>query len=138
MLPYIIQASENFIKEQMHTTISTATPVDITDAITTYIVIYTDSKSYKVSICYEKNLLQQITTTFLAEENSSDETLQEMALETTNMIVGSAKLLVLDDEKAFSIKTPFLDKNPDTHHCSALKVADEHFSILIEEIIDGN
>lgn len=55
--------------------------------------------------------MQRISKVFLEEDNSDEETLIDMALETTNLIVGSAKVIAEEaDENPYTINTPHFEK----------------------------
>lgn len=57
----------------------------------------------------DEHLIQTITNIFLGEESSDEETLVDMLLETTNMIVGNAKVLAGElHQTPMSISTPFI------------------------------
>jgi chemotaxis protein CheY-P-specific phosphatase CheC len=56
-------------------------------------------------------MISLITELFLGEEESDEETQNDMALETTNLIVGSAKVLAEElNEQPFTIQTPHFVK----------------------------
>ena len=112
MLKTIIDASENFCIHQIRT------PHELKDAISNsrtliaYIDIETlDEKKHRVYIASDFSFMQRVSKLFLEEDESDEETLIDMALETTNLIVGSAKVLA---EKAqtnpYNIGTPHFAK----------------------------
>jgi len=93
----------------------------------------------RIYLAMDKNLVQKISTIFLEEEESDDETLQDMLLETTNLIVGSAKVIAQDDNSiAFDIGTPFFIKNNffDIEYDNAknIKIEDNNMVIAIKEL----
>lgn len=110
MLPIIIEAATNFCLHQMRL------PFDFADSTTkkrtllAYIDIETTNDGlHRAYIGCDDALIQMIAEIFLGEENSDEQTLIDMLLETTNMIVGSAKVLAGElYETTISIATPFI------------------------------
>lgn len=108
MLKTIMQASENFCIHQIRQ------PHQILDGDTkkrtliAYIDINTkDNKKHRVYIASDTNFMQRVSTLFLEEEESDEETLIDMLLETTNLIVGSAKVIAEEaDKDTYTIETP--------------------------------
>ncbi|MCK9372665.1 MAG: chemotaxis protein CheX [Sulfuricurvum sp.] len=67
-----------------------------------------NGSAHRAFIGCDRLLIQMITEIFLGEEESDDETLIDMLLETTNMIVGSAKVLASEAyDTSIRIATPF-------------------------------
>jgi hypothetical protein len=109
MLPIIVHAAENFCLHQLrlpYQRISTSTKKR---TLLAYIDIEAhDGTFHRVYIGCDDTLMQIIAETFLGEEESDEQTLIDMLLETTNMIVGSAKVLAEESyETSMSIMTPF-------------------------------
>ena len=99
------------------------------------IEIVENEKPHTVYVALSKELLQDVCGIFLFEDDSNDETLQDMLLETTNMIVGSAKVLAQEsnDAKVFNIKTPlFLETKKFNLLCDGMnRISLKNGSILI-------
>lgn len=122
MLSFIIQAAENFCIHQIQ---SPHVIVPLLPQKRT-LIAYLDIKEsngvqHRAYIGCDDILLQYITEIFLGEETSDQETLRDMLLETTNMIVGSAKVLCEE-----SSSNPFTISTPHFH-------ANDHFTIDTEE-----
>lgn len=72
---------------------------------------------HRAFIGCDETLIQTIASIFLGEENSDEETLVDMLLETTNMIVGNAKVLAGElYQTAISISTPFIVSQEEIEH----------------------
>ncbi|HEX5330230.1 chemotaxis protein CheX [Sulfuricurvum sp.] len=110
MLPIIIEAAINFCLHQIRL------PYDLLSAsakkrtLLAYIDFETkDGEMHRAYIGCDEMLIQSIAEIFLGEEDSDEETLSDMLLETTNMIVGNAKVLAGElYETAMTISTPFI------------------------------
>lgn len=108
MLKTIIEASENFCIHQIRS------PHQVSDGDTNkrtliaYIDINThDGKSHRVYLASDINFMQRISKLFLEEDESDEETLIDMLLETTNLVVGSAKVIAEEaNENPYTINTP--------------------------------
>ena len=112
MFKSVISATENFLIHQIRVPYKTVMEIANSRVIFTSIDIQIQNKSkYRVYLACESALIQKITKIFLEEDDSDKETLIDMALETTNLIIGSAK--VIEEEKnqnQCTIATPKLDK----------------------------
>ncbi len=112
MINYITTASENFFQHQIGTTCAISEVSTQESAHIAYIDIKSSANTlYRVYIAMDEPLLAHITELFLGEETPDEQTLKEMLLETTNMVVGSAKVLAEDSGSAFSIETPFIEES---------------------------
>jgi CheY-specific phosphatase CheX len=108
MINFITTATENFFQHQMGTTCKKIEHNDKVRTVIAYIdVNSSQSVKHRVYIAMQEPLVQQISELFLGEENSDEQTLIEMLLETSNMIVGSAKVLAEESNNSFDIETPF-------------------------------
>lgn len=134
MIKYIEKAAKHFIEHQIRVEYTEPNSFSSTKNISTYIEIEIESLSNKVFITYNKELLQQIATIYIMEENCDDTTLTEMALETTNMIVGSAKTIASEDECHFNIKTPFLQDQEPLQDGVTLSVNGNELYIQVKDI----
>ncbi len=77
----------------------------------TYIDIQTPTEDkYRIYLVAEKEFIQEVAIIFLDEEDSDDETLYDMILECTNMIVGNAKVVASEKEIHFTIETPHIQE----------------------------
>ncbi|SFV53623.1 hypothetical protein MNB_SM-5-308 [hydrothermal vent metagenome] len=72
-------------------------------------IIVNNGDKYRVFIAANKAFIQGIATLFLEEEKSDMETLQDMTLESANLIVGSAKVIAEESENPYEIGTPFFE-----------------------------
>ena len=112
MFKSIISATENFLIHQIRVPYKTVVEISNNRVILTSIDIQTqDESKYRIYLAYESSFIQKVTQIFLEEDESDEETLIDMALETTNLIIGSAK--VIEEEKnqnQCTIATPKLDK----------------------------
>lgn len=108
MLPTILQAAENFCMHQIRLPHTTAKISDKKRTLIAYLDIETQNgDKHRAYLGCDNVLIQHIAEIFLGEENSDEETLMDMLLETTNMIIGSAKVIAeVSDSNAFKISTP--------------------------------
>jgi len=132
MIKYIKKAAEQFIEHQIRLEYTQLNSFSSTNNISTYIEIVADALTSKVTITYSKELLQQIATIYIMEDNCDDTTLTEMALETTNMIVGSAKTLASENECHFNIKIPFVQEMSTLQNGVTLAVNNNELFIQLE------
>lgn len=129
MLPIIVHAAENFCQHQLRLPSQRAQSPLQKRTLIAYIDVETnESEQYRVYIGCDAELLQTITKTFLDEDESDEETLINMLLETTNMIVGSSKVLAQESyDTSLTIATPFfLSENLENEsihekHCIAIE-----------------
>jgi len=110
MLAIIVHAAENFCLHQLRLPFERISDFPQKRTLLAYIDVESHDKSlHRVYIGCDETLIQTIAETFLGEDESDDQTLIDMLLETTNMIVGSAKGLAEESYKtSMSIMTPFL------------------------------
>jgi CheY-specific phosphatase CheX len=123
MLSIITKAATNFCEHQIRTPYTFKTTIPKMRIVLASIEIVENDKVHTVYLGISKELLQNICEIFLFEDESDDETLEDMLLETTNMIVGSAKVLAQEtsNAKVFNIKTPvFLETKRFNHPCDAM------------------
>lgn len=143
MFESVIQATENFCIHQIRSSHTIENQISQENMLISYIdTKSSDGIKHRVYIAMDKNLAQKISTIFLEEEESDDETLQDMLLETANLIVGSAKVIAQNDSsESFDIETPFFVKNHffDIEYDSAknIKVENSDMVIAIKEL-NGN
>ena len=140
MLDTIKEAAENFCIHQIRE------PYDLKEgstqkkALIAYIDIDTeDKKKYRVYIASDEAFMQQVSQLFLEEEESDQETLQDMTLETANLIIGSAKVIAQETtNKPFTIGTPTFEKignfDFEIDASMTITVAEQELTVAIKEI----
>ncbi|MGZ5208381.1 MAG: chemotaxis protein CheX, partial [Sulfuricurvum sp.] len=104
----------NFYVHQIKLPYSIKLPLPKKRTLLAYLDIESkNGEKHRVYIGCDDILIQCIAEIFLGEELSDTETLKDMLLEITNMIVGSAKVLAQEQMKnSFTISTPhFFDHN---------------------------
>jgi hypothetical protein len=110
MLPIILEAATNFCLHQIRLPYDLISPNEKKRTLLAYIDIeITNGELHRAYIGCDEVLIQTITEIFLGEDKSDEQTLIDMLLETTNMIVGSAKVLACEVyETTITIATPFI------------------------------
>ncbi|MFA6760744.1 MAG: chemotaxis protein CheX [Sulfuricurvum sp.] len=95
MFETILEALENFCVHQIRSPHKLSKDALECDTIIASIGIdLDDGKSYKIYLQAMPSFAQRVALALLEEEISDDETLQDMILETSNLVVGSAKVLL--------------------------------------------
>lgn len=112
MFDTIVKAAENFFDHQIGLPFELSdVRCDMRTVIASIDVDSAVSTSHRVYVACNDAMLTLITDLFLGEDAHDEQTLTDMALETTNLIVGSAKVLAEElEEPVFSIHTPFFVK----------------------------
>ena len=112
MINTILKAGENFCIHQIRLPYEVSDTINKTRTLIAFIDIDTNNgEKHRVYIASEPGFVQRVSKLFLEEDESDEETLIDMALETVNLIVGSAKVLAQENnETAFTIGTPVYDK----------------------------
>jgi len=142
MLTTIIEASKNFCQHQIREDFELSDGISQSRTLIAYIDIDTqDGTTYRVYIASDKNFMQRISTLFLEEDESDEETLIDMCLETTNLIVGSAKVIAEEaNENPYTIKTPHFVKTDkfdfEYDQAKVIKIGNDELTIAIKEL-DG-
>lgn len=135
MLSVLLQAASNFCKHQLREECSIEYSISKMRMLIASIDVVHNETSRIVYIAMTQELVQSLCELFLFETQSDEETLQDMLLETTNMIVGSAKVLAQEsgNQNVFTIKTPiFLEtKGFDYPDVSSASLALNNGNILI-------
>ncbi len=140
MLNTILQALENFCIHQLGTQCTIDDGVSKKRTLIAYIDIDTKSnQNYRVYIASDKNFIQRVSQLFLEEDESDEETLIDMALETTNLVVGSAKVIAEElDINPYIIQTPhFLEVgifNLEYDQAKIFTIENDEVSIAIKEL----
>jgi CheY-specific phosphatase CheX len=112
MLNTIVEAAKNFCRDQLGIdTIEQKEDHSFEGgALVAYIDISMKEKKYRVYLAAQKEFVQFVASVFLEEETSDDETIMDMAMECTNLIVGSAKVIGSKNGLEFSISTPKIER----------------------------
>ncbi|EDZ62495.1 hypothetical protein SMGD1_2590 [Sulfurimonas gotlandica GD1] len=140
MLKTIIQASENFCIHQIREPHVISDGINKKRTLIAYIDIEAkNGKKHRVYIASDEKFMQRISKLFLEEDESDEETLIDMTLETTNMIVGSAKVIAEEaDENPYTINTPHFEKidhfDFEYDEAKILKIENDEMIIAIKEL----
>lgn len=112
MINTILKAGENFCIHQIRLPYKISDTIKKTRTLIASIDIDTnEGTKHRVYVAAELAFVQRISKLFLEEDESDEETLIDMALETVNLIVGSAKVLAQGtNENSFTINTPIFEK----------------------------
>ena len=112
MLKTVEIAAENFCIHQIRENHTVTEGVSKKKTFIAYIDIETfDSKKHRVYIASDTNFMQKISKLFLEEDESDEETLIDMTLETANLIIGSAKVIAEElNKNPYTISTPHFVK----------------------------
>ena len=113
MLNTIIEASENFCIHQIRKPHVLHDNVQTQKTLIAYIDICTQNgEKHRVYVGSDSNFMQRISKLFLEEDESDEETLIDMTLETANLIVGSAKVIAEESViNTYTINTPHFEKH---------------------------
>ena len=140
MLRTIQTASENFCIHQIRAKHNVNDGISEKRTLIAYIDIDTqDSKKHRVYIASDEAFMQRVSMLFLEEEESDEETLIDMTLETANLIIGSAKVIAEEDnENPYTINTPHFEKlgkfDFDFDQAKTIVVGDDELTIAIKEL----
>ena len=111
MLDIIKEAAINFCTHQIGMKCEIKDTKTNMRTLIAYIDIQTqDGTKYKVYIASDTNFMQRIAKLFLEENESDEDTLKDMTLEITNIIVGSAKIIAQETGIYYNIGTPHFEK----------------------------
>ncbi len=112
MLKTIVKATENFCIHQIRLDYTINTKISKKRTLIAYIDIDAQvGQKYRVYIAAQEGFIQRVSKLFLEEDESDEETLIDMALETTNLIVGSAKVIAEEENiNPYTISTPHFIK----------------------------
>ncbi len=112
MLTLMTKAAENFCIHQIRQPHTLSNEKSKKRTLIAYIdIVKDDGSNYRIYTAYETEMMQMIAEIFLFEEESDEQTLQDMALETANMIIGSAKVLAAEERDLhFTISTPHFEE----------------------------
>ncbi len=139
MISIIIEAAENFLHNQIElSTKKTDTLSQMRTVVASIDVKMDDGEVKCIYLGYNEKLVKEIVSVYLMEDDADEQTMIDMALESTNMIVGSAKVLAEEAEKEhFMITTPKFERIEDFNCCecseySILQTAKEGLVIAIK------
>ncbi len=126
MISLIVEAAENFLQHQIElSTQKVDTLSQMRTVLASIEVEMDDGETRTVYIGFNEPLIKEIVSVYLMEDDPDEDTMRDMALESTNMIVGSAKVLAEESESAhFNISTPVFHaiKEFDTSECRELSI----------------
>ena len=140
MLTTIIKAAENFCIHQIREEHRTSDTITKMRTFIAHIDIETsDLIKHRVYLGAKPAFVQRISKIFLEEDESDEETLRDMTLELTNLVVGSAKVIAEEEnENTFTITTPNFEKL-DTFdfkydQAKVVAVGDDEMILAIKEL----
>lgn len=140
MLKNIVQACENFCLHQIRL------PYEINNfqtkkrTLIAYIDIERlDGAKHRVYVAAETSFIQRVSKLFLEEDESDEETLIDMLLETTNLIIGSAKVIAQEGgQNAYIIQTPHFLKvdifDLEYNEAKTFRVENDEIILAIKEL----
>ncbi|QOP45758.1 chemotaxis protein CheX [Sulfurimonas paralvinellae] len=140
MLDTIKQAAENFCIHQIREPHLLEDGSTQKRTLIAYIDIDTqDNKKHRVYIASDKEFMQRVSKLFLEEDESDEDTLKDMTLETANLIIGSAKVIAEEtNDNPYTISTPKFEKigafDFDVDESKTIKVDNDELTIAIKEI----
>jgi len=140
MLETIEQAARNFCIHQIRESFTLQDGVVKTRTLIAYIDIDAkNKKKYRVYIALDKGFIQRVSKIFFEEDENDEDALIDMALETTNLIVGSAKVVSEEqNENPYTISTPRFEKfdlfDFAYDEAKTLNIQNDTISIAIKEI----
>ena len=140
MLKTIIEASENFCIHQIRLPHEVNDNISKTRTLIAYIDIDThDGQKHRVYVASDSNFMQRVSKLFLEEDESDEETLIDMTLETANLIVGSAKVIAEEANlNTYTINTPHFEKidvfDFEYDQAKVIKVENDELIIAIKEL----
>ncbi|MFK5938554.1 MAG: chemotaxis protein CheX [Sulfurimonas sp.] len=141
MLDVIIKATQNFCTHQISLDSTIENNVTKKRTLIAYIDIDTqETKKYRVYLACEESFIQKVSKLFLEEEQSDEETLIDMTLETANLIIGSAKVMAAESNNPYTIHTPYFEKigkfDFDYDQAKSVIVGGDELTIAIKESND--
>jgi len=140
MLDSIKEAAENFCIHQIQKPHKLQDGATQKRTLIAYIdIISEDGKKYRAYIASDTAFMQRVSKLFLEEEESDEETLKDMTLETANLIIGSAKVIAEElGLNQYTIGTPKFEKigafDFDVDNAQTIKVDNDELTIAIKEM----
>ena len=140
MLHTIEEAAINFCIHQIRKDHTLREGVTKKRTLIAYIDLDTsEGKKYRAYIASDEEFMQQVAKLFLEEEESDEETLCDMTLETANLIIGSAKVIAEErNDSPYTINTPFFEKIGEFDFAyddaKTIQIADAEFTIALKDL----
>lgn len=140
MLQTIQEASENFCIHQIRLPHITQERVSDKRTLIAYIDIDTfDNKKHRVYIASDEKFMQRVSKLFLEEDESDEDTLIDMTLETANLIIGSAKVIAEENEcEKYTINIPHFEKiglfDFEYDQAKTIQIEEDELTIAIKEL----
>lgn len=136
MLNVLFRATENFFIHQIRALYQSDDSFSKMRTVVAYIDVNASSGLQRVYVATSFGFAQRVSTLLLEELESDEETLVDMVLELTNLIVGSAKILAQESGLQYHMQTtPVLEKIGFfdlPHDCAkTLKIDDDEITIAI-------
>jgi len=112
MIHYIEMAAENFSTHQLKSSFEKINQLPKVRTFIAYIdITKTGGEKKRIYLACEEALLKQIAKLFLEEDINDENTLKDFALETANLVIGSAKVIAEEEDiDPFTISTPIFEK----------------------------
>ncbi len=139
MLNSVEEAAENFCTHQLG--VQCNTKKIKTDKRT--LIAYIDTQmqngnKYRIYIASDNDFMQRVSKLFLEEDESDEETLKDMTLETANLIIGSAKVISEGLGTPYTIGTPHFEKiglfDFNYDECKIISIDNDELIIAIKEL----
>jgi len=140
MLRTIEEASKNFCIHQIREEFKLSDGVSKKRTLIAYIDIdRADTVRFRVYIASDQQFMQKVSKIFLEEQESDEETLIDMTLETANLIIGSAKVLAEESNtNTYTISTPHFEKiavfDFEVDNAKTISVNGDELTIAIKEL----
>jgi len=139
MLNSVKEATENFCNHQLGSTCEEKeAPTDKRTLIAYIDIQAQNGRRYRVYIASDNHFMQRVAKLFLEEDESDEDTLRDMALETTNLVVGSAKVIAEELGVSYTISTPHFEKigmfDFDYDELKVIHIDNDELIIAIKEL----
>lgn len=140
MLDEIVEASQNFCIHQIRAPFEIGNDISRMRTFIAYIDVKGDNgTTHRVYVGASPSFAQRVSSLLLEEDESDEETLIDMTLELTNLIVGSAKVLASQKETgSYTMSTPHFKKIDDFDieydNARILKVGNDEMIIALKEL----
>jgi len=139
MLNSVKEAAENFCTHQIGASCKIKDAPTNKRTLIAYIDVQAqDESKYRVYIASDSDFMQRVSKLFLEEDESDEETLKDMTLETANLIIGSAKVLAEELGVPYTIGTPHFEKigmfDFDYDDLKVLHIDNDELIIAIKEL----
>ena len=140
MFTTIEKATENFCIHQIREKHTLREGTSQKKTLIAYIDIDgADASKHRVYIASDFACMQRVSLLFLEEDESDEETLIDMTLETANLIIGSAKVIAEEEDKnPYTIGTPSFVKvgefDLEYDHAKTIVVGEDEITIAMKEL----